>query len=618
MATSASSSEPAITHTSAYRFRRFLNWFPLGLTYALLYMGRYNLTVAKTSLGELMTKEDFGIIFGAGTVTYALAFLVNGPLVDRIGGRKGMLIGAAGALVANAAMGAYLYWVVASGDAADAPLRLVFGLLYALNMYFQSYGAVSIVKVNAHWFHVSERGGFSGIFGTMISSGIFLAFTVNSWMLDLAEYAWPDTTSASRAWVVFALPAGLLAIIWIVEFFLLRNKPGDAGHENFDTGDASSGDEDETPIPTLQLFKKILTNPIILTIAAIEFCTGVLRNGVMHWFPIYAKEIWVLPGEHMLRYGSWENLWMLGGSFGVAIVSFVIAARFAKGSRRGYLIIFGALAFLAPFFQAGWGGLLFVSGVIGGNVAGWVSDLFFQSRRGPAAAGLYGALVVFTLAAAFSLSPPTNIVMEAEEVSGLQAGDQILSVAGVDDIEGWADVRDAVACWEPVCAGSNWNPTSCSCSTSSSVAARDPVEEGRTIPATIERDGESIEVELPDPKGTQRAGDLRLLLARPELPLSPWVLGVLVFLMSLCVIGTHGLLSGTATMDFGGRKGAATTVGVIDGFVYLGTGLQSFALGYLTTLDWSYWPWFLLPFAILGFLLTTRIWGAKPKGSGGH
>ncbi len=616
MASSDPPSEPAITHSSAYRLRRFLNWFPLGLTYALLYMGRYNLTVAKTSLGELMTKEDFGIIFGAGTVTYAIAFLVNGPLVDRIGGRKGMLIGASGALLANAAMGVYLYYVVESGSAADAPLRLVFGLLYAANMYFQSYGAVSIVKVNAHWFHVSERGGFSGIFGTMISSGIFLAFTVNSWMLDLAEYLWPDTTSASRAWVVFALPAGLLAVIWLIEFFLLRDKPSDAGLEDFNTGDASSDDEDDEPLPTLQLFKLIFTNPIILTIAAIEFCTGVLRNGVMHWFPIYAKEIWVLPGEHMLRYGSWENLWMLGGSFGVAIVSFTIAARFAKGQRRGYLIVFGALAFLAPFFQAGWGGLLFVSGVIGGNVAGWVSDLFFQSRRGPAAAGLYGALALLTIGMAFSLSPPTNVVMEAEDGSDLVAGDRILAIAGVDEIAGWSDVRDAVACWEPVCDNSTWDAAACRCSTASGLASRAPVDAERGIPATIERDGERMDVQLSDPRSHQRAGDLRLLSARPELPLSPWLLGVLVFLMSLCVIGTHGLLSGTATMDFGGRKGAATTVGVIDGFVYLGTGLQSFALGYLTTQDWSYWPWFLLPFAGLGFLLTTRIWGAKPKGSG--
>jgi OPA family glycerol-3-phosphate transporter-like MFS transporter len=619
MAIRVSTGEPAVKHSAAFRRRRFLNWFPLGLTYALLYMGRYNLTVAKTSLGELMTKEDFGIIFAAGTVTYAFAFLLNGPLVDRIGGRKGILIGAGGSFLANAAMGFYLHHIVASGQAASAPLRLVFSALYAVNMYFQSYGAVSIVKINAHWFHVTERGGFSGIFGTMISSGIFLAFTVNGWLLDLAESMWPGSGPPERAWIVFAVPATLLATFWLVELFLLRDAPSGAGFADFDTGDASSGERDDQPVPTLELFKRILTNPIIVTVALIEFCTGVLRNGVMHWFPIYAKEIWVLPGDHLLRYGSWEHVWLIVVCFGVALVSAVLAAVWARGPRRAWLIVFGALAFLVPFFQAGWGGLLMVAGIIGGNVAGWVSDLFFQSRRGPAAGGLYGFLAVLTFAMAFSLARPTDEVREAEEASGLRPGDRILAIAGRDDIEGWSDVRDAVACWEPVCRDSTWNPETCLCSTAEGLSHRDPVEEARAIPATLERDGERLEVALPDPAPVQAAGDLRLLGARPVLPLSPWVLGVIVFLMSLCVIGSHGLLSGTATMDFGGRRGAATAVGVIDGFVYLGTAIQSVSLGYLTTASWAYWPWFLMPFAVIGFLLCLRIWNAKPGGKkGGH
>ncbi len=624
MATGVSAGEPLIQHTAAFRARRALNWFPLGLTYALLYMGRYNLTVAKNSLGELMTKEDFGIIFFVGTLVYAFAFLINGPLVDRIGGRKGMLIAALGAAVSNAAMGAYLHSVIASGEAADAPLRLVFSVLYAVNMYFQSYGAVSIVKVNAHWFHVSERGGFSGIFGTMISSGIFLAFTVNEGLLQLASSVWEGSSSASRAWIVFAVPAGLLAVFWLVELFLLRDRPGQAGHSDFDTGDASSG-EDEKPVPTLELFKRILTNPIILTVAFIELCTGVLRNGVMHWFPIYAKEIWVLPTDHLLRIGwsPWDAesphegalLVVVAIGWGVALVSGVLAY-FGRGPRRAYLIIAASLAFLAPFFTQGWGGLLFIAGVVGGNVAGWVSDLFFQSRRAPAAGGLYLILAVAAIAMGFTLARPTNVVEWARDGSGVEAGDEILSIAGVSEVEGWADVRNAVACWEPTCRDSHWDPVECICS--SRAAPRPAVAEDRPIPARVRRGGEVLDLELPDPAARQRAGDLRLLAARPVLPLSPWVLGVIVFLISLCVIGTHGLLSGTATMDFGGRKGAATAVGVIDGFVYAGTALQSISLGYLTTADWGYWPWFLVPFAVIGFLLSLRIWNAKPKGRGGH
>src|SRR5471032_1447021 len=68
--------------------RRFINWFPLGMTYSFLYMGRYNLTVAKNAFGTRMSNEDFGLIFAAGTGVYAFSFLVNGPLVDKIGGKK--------------------------------------------------------------------------------------------------------------------------------------------------------------------------------------------------------------------------------------------------------------------------------------------------------------------------------------------------------------------------------------------------------------------------------------------------------------------------------------------------------------------------------------------------
>jgi OPA family glycerol-3-phosphate transporter-like MFS transporter len=101
--------------------------------------------------------------------------------------------------------------------------------------------------------------------------------------------------------------------------------------------------------------------------------------------------------------------------------------------------------------------------------------------------------------------------------------------------------------------------------------------------------------------------------------LNPLILGSLVTIISFAVIGTHGMLSGTATMDFGGRKGAATAVGLIDGFVYLGTGVQSLSLGFITEWNWAFWPVFLIPFALLGFLMLIRIWNAFPKGkSTGH
>ena len=84
-------------HTDAFKRRRLWNWLPLGLTYAFLYMGRYNLTVSKNALGDLMTKEDFGTIFFWGTLVYGFAFVINGPLTDRFGGRAAILLSAVGA-----------------------------------------------------------------------------------------------------------------------------------------------------------------------------------------------------------------------------------------------------------------------------------------------------------------------------------------------------------------------------------------------------------------------------------------------------------------------------------------------------------------------------------------
>lgn len=445
-----------ISHSSQFRVRRFFNWFPMGLTYALLYMGRYNLTVSKSDLGALMPKSMFGEIFGIGAVVYAFSFLINGPLVDRIGGKKGMLIAAVGAGAMNLCMGLYLRHVLGMDDPSSASIRWVFILLYAGNMYFQSYGAVSIVKVNSSWFHVTERGSFSGIFGIMISSGIFLAFDVPKYIKQLWFVEGQGYNGADAIWWIFITPALLLFIFFIIEAFLLRDRPSHAGHKDFDTADASSGEDLDRVIPTKELYIRILTHPVILVVACIEFCTGVLRNGIMHWYRIFANEQ-VAAGLG----GGWE------------------------------------------FMMDHWGAILWLAGCIGGVTAGVVSDKIFNSRRMPSAGLMYGLLVFATICMFFFLY-------------------------------------------------------------------------------------------------------------------NGWVLGFIGFIMSLAVIGTHGLLSGTATMDFGGRNGAATAVGVIDGFVYLGTGVQSLALGYLTERNWNYWPAFLLPFSIIGFLLLLKIWNAKPKANAGH
>ena len=108
------------------------------------------------------------------------------------------------------------------------------------------------------------------------------------------------------------------------------------------------------------------------------------------------------------------------------------------------------------------------------------------------------------------------------------------------------------------------------------------------------------------------------------------IVGPLVVIMSMFVIGVHGMLSGTASMDFGGKKNVGIAVGIIDGFVYLGTGVMSLMYGILLPKEefsaegkltgpvtepdnWVAWPVSMIFIGILGFGLATRVWNAKPK-----
>ncbi|MCA9756346.1 MAG: MFS transporter [Candidatus Eisenbacteria bacterium] len=454
-----------VGHSRAYLRRRITNWLPLGLTYAFLYMGRYNLKVSQNAFEEiagpgghpLMGNAGFNTVFMVGTIVYGVSFLLNGPLTDRLGGRFSILTGAGGALVANALMGFVSWSLLHQGPGAEffaAHFIATMAVLYGLNMYFQSYGAVAIVKVNAPWFHVRERGVFGAIFGILISLGVYFAFDLGYMILGGMGLVW-----------VFFVPAILLALFWIIDWFVVRNTPSDAGFDDFLTGDATSGEEGPR-LGVGEVFKKMMTNPIILTISGVEFCSGFLRQAIMQQYTSFAKQTNAVLG--------------------------------LKGD----------------FVYHNWGLLLCIAGIVGGVFAGTISDHLFQSRRGPVAGFLYGIMLIGSIALVFSYTSP---------------------------IVGW-----------------------------------------------------------------------------------------LVIFMSMAVIGVHGMLSGTASMDFGGTKNTGIAVGIIDGFVYLGTGVMALtyrqilprveldAAGHITgpatdPANWRSWPTAMVPVALIGLILALRLWNAKPK-----
>jgi OPA family glycerol-3-phosphate transporter-like MFS transporter len=340
-----------LRHDRRFMMRRFINWLPLGMTYAFLCMGRYNIIVAKGALGTLMSKEDLGIIFGVGTWVYALSFLVNGPLIDKkLGGKRGMMISALGASGANLALGV-LTWLI---TAKHLKVNLVasYTALYALNMYFQSFGAMSIIKVKAYWFHVRERGVFGAIFGALISIGVYFAFDWGGAIVSMTKENAPDNflkgifspaiAPLDATWAVFYIPAIILLFWLLLDLWLIKDTPEECGFPHLDTCDASSG-QMHVEFSVFDLLKKIFASRLMLLIACVELTSGVFRYSMTQWYSVFAGEV----------------------------------------KQTG-----------AEYFAQHWGWFTCIFGIVGGFAGGLISDKLFQSRRGPPAALLSGIVLI--------------------------------------------------------------------------------------------------------------------------------------------------------------------------------------------------------------------------------
>jgi OPA family glycerol-3-phosphate transporter-like MFS transporter len=87
---------------------------------------------------------------------------------------------------------------------------------------------------------------------------------------------------------------------------------------------------------------------------------------------------------------------------------------------------------------------------------------------------------------------------------------------------------------------------------------------------------------------------------------------------SLAISMVHSMLSGTASMDFGGKRAAATAAGMFDGMQYVGGSFTGFGLGWiLERFGWGAWGPSMIGFSAAGAILMLFLWNARPRTSGG-
>lgn len=333
---SVTPSDTVPVRSPEFRLRRGRNWFFIGLTYASYYFNRYNLSIAKTDFCQAFgfTNSQYSYIQTARSWSYAFGLVLNGLLADRLGGRVTMAIGGYGTAVMNLLFGLAAY------EGLVGPLFGVLGwfvLLRGIDGYIQAFGAPGMVKTNTAWFARRERGRFAGIFGLMINLGRFINNTISP--LLLAGFTIWNHQVPGHGWQwVFFVPAGFVTVITSLMLLLTKDTPEAAGYVGVVQHEDGAGEGGQA-VSLIAVARTILVNPFVWLTAGAYFCTGVVRYGVDDWFPAYFREV--------------QNVSLTSASFQIAA----------------------------------WG--LPIVATLGSILSGYVSDLFFQGRRAPVAAGLY-------------------------------------------------------------------------------------------------------------------------------------------------------------------------------------------------------------------------------------
>jgi OPA family glycerol-3-phosphate transporter-like MFS transporter len=337
---------------AGFRQRRAINWLLAGAMYAFFYMARYNFTAINAYLADQFgwTNTELGYFDSAATLVYGCSVFLNGPLADRIGGRRAILFGAVGTAFFNLLFGfGHLFLGHAAVWEGEGKLRHVvtpatinFGMtgttliallvtIWTINFYFQSFGALSIVKINAAWFHVRERGLFSGIFGILIRAGLLLAFYGSPFILASLPWQW-----------VFWIPGACIAVLVIASYVYVQNTPTDAGLEPLDTGDGAH-DEEAGPSGLSFVLKKVFANPTMWTIALASMMIGFVRRSVVDaWWPKYFVNVHHANAKTLKEFVPYQI-----AAWGIALAGIAGGLTFGSmsdrvfGGRRAPVVVIG-------------------------------------------------------------------------------------------------------------------------------------------------------------------------------------------------------------------------------------------------------------------------------------
>lgn len=273
-----------------------------------------------------LSHTEMGSILGAWQLVYIVAAIPCGTLIDRLGPRRGLALGAlviAASGVLRALAGNYLTLLIAVG---------AFGIGGPL----VSIGAPTLIS---QWFKGTERGVAMGLYnagnalGTIgalsLTSGIGLALAQGSWRAVLMGY-------------------GILALVAALVWGVISSHGASRAMERRRAGERAR--------PGIAVHLELLQARAVRTVLYLAVGTFFFGHALANWLP----EILRVGGMDPSVAGLWASIPVV-----VGIAGALIFPRFAiAGRRMKMLALLFAAQLAAPLFIAWGGGGALVAGLV--------------------------------------------------------------------------------------------------------------------------------------------------------------------------------------------------------------------------------------------------------------
>jgi OPA family sugar phosphate sensor protein UhpC-like MFS transporter len=253
-----------------YRQHRLRILMAITIGYGLAYTCRLALSVVKKPLIDegIFTPVELGLIGAALFYAYAFGKLVNGFLADHANMKVFFAFGLLLSALANIGMGfSTVLWVCV--------------VLWALNGWFQGFGAPAGIVTLASWFSNSERGRYYGIWSTAHSLGEGLTFVAVAAVV--ATYGW-----RFGYWT----PGFLCVFVAIAIYLLMQDRPRTLGLPDINDwhNDRWQPVARESRANLWKVQVSILVLPSIWILGLASATNYVVRYAINSWGILYLQE----------------------------------------------------------------------------------------------------------------------------------------------------------------------------------------------------------------------------------------------------------------------------------------------------------------------------------------